>query len=291
MWGRKNKDGAADETTVPAADAAVADETALERIGEEPIDAETGASSAELDQALEDASGADEDGDAYESRHGGGVDDAGVLSDAPDESSGGALPGGGAVTDERAADGSEDDTDAQREASTQAASTDAAMEEEVDTDAEGDAETGAAEEQRREHEESFAREHDPADHDVEAGAQFRQRGDWTADEHGGPQVQEPDGTVHDPGTEGAGEARASADASGDGSGESGLDEVRDGGHGWGSAAPLEGGVQPLGHPVKAWHDTMTFVLPDEPGYTADPHEWFVDAEAAQRAGFRHAHGG
>jgi hypothetical protein len=35
---------------------------------------------------------------------------------------------------------------------------------------------------------------------------------------------------------------------------------------------------------------MTYVQPGEPGYDADPHVWFVDGEAAQRAGFRAAHG-
>ena len=135
-----------------------------------------------------------------------------------------------------------------------------------------------------------------ADHDLEAGNEFRQRGDWTADEHGGPQVQEPDGTVHEPDAEGdeaAGDADRSAEETGgeSASGESALEDVRDGGHGWGSAAPIEGGVQPLGHPVKAWHDTMTYVQPGQPGYVADPHEWFVDGETAERAEFRPAHGG
>lgn len=37
---------------------------------------------------------------------------------------------------------------------------------------------------------------------------------------------------------------------------------------------------------------MTYVLPDEEGYDAAPHECFVDADAdaAEGAGFRHAHG-
>lgn len=56
----------------------------------------------------------------------------------------------------------------------------------------------------------FAREHDPAQHDVSAGEEFRQRGDWTADEAGGEQVWDADGNL----VEGAepGSARPSAPA-------------------------------------------------------------------------------
>lgn len=65
-----------------------------------------------------------------------------------------------------------------------------------------------------------------------------------------------------------------------------LDEIRDGGYGVGSAAPLDSGDVPIGHPVKAWNDTRTFMTPDHPHYrSADPHVWFTDAEAAHRAGF------
>lgn len=287
-----------------------------DRVGEEPIDAETGAYSDELGQALEDARGADEAADdgspagSYESRHAGGVDDSGVLADAPEDSSGGGsvLPRDGAVTDESAVEQTPEaaasgEGDALRDTDTtdsleQDAGTDADREQrEAQESRDDEADAVLEEAERREAEEAFAREHDPADHDLEAGEEFRQRGDWTADEHGGPQVQEPDGTVHDPGTDGADDAQAgsgsgASDSGGDGSsrGESGLEDVRDGGHGWGSAAPIEGGAQPLGHPVKAWHDTMTYVLPGEPGYDADPHEWFVDGETAERAGFRPAHG-
>ena len=34
----------------------------------------------------------------------------------------------------------------------------------------------------------------------------------------------------------------------------------------GSAAPIDGGAVPLGHPVKAWEDTKTFVAPDHAKY-------------------------
>ena len=46
---------------------------------------------------------------------------------------------------------------------------------------------------------------------------------------------------------------------------------------------------PMGHPVKAWEDTKTFVTEDHDHYDeAEPDVWFTDADAAQRAGFRPA---
>ena len=55
----------------------------------------------------------------------------------------------------------------------------------------------------------------------------------------------------------------------------------------GSAATIDDGAVPLGHPVKAWEDTKTFVTPDHAKYgDAEPHLWFADEHAAQRAGFR-----
>ena len=68
-------------------------------------------------------------------------------------------------------------------------------------------------------------------------------------------------------------------------------ELRDGGFGVGSAAPLEDGAQPLDHPVQARRDTMTFVLPGDPGYdSAEPDVWFYDEGAAERNGFRRSEG-
>ncbi|MEP6799837.1 MAG: hypothetical protein ABI890_16890, partial [Lapillicoccus sp.] len=157
---------------------------------------------------------------------------------------------------------------------------------------------------RREAADEFAREHDPADHDIAAGEEARQRGDWTADEAGGPQVWDADGNLIEgsaageptssngpPASDGQTDSGAtSEDASGDAAVErrtSELDEVRDGGYGVGSAAPLDDGALPLGHAVKAWEDTKTFVGPDHPRYAeAEPHLWFTDEDAAQRAGFR-----
>ena len=73
----------------------------------------------------------------------------------------------------------------------------------------------------------------------------------------------------------------------DGPRTSSLDEIRDGGYGVGSAATIDDGAVPLGHPVKAWEDTKTFVTPDHAKYDeAEPHLWFADEHAAQRAGFR-----
>lgn len=50
-------------------------------------------------------------------------------------------------------------------------------------------------EQREKSAEEFAREHDPAKHDTSAGEEFRQAGDWTADEAGGPQVWDAEGNL------------------------------------------------------------------------------------------------
>lgn len=142
-----------------------------------------------------------------------------------------------------------------------------------------------AEEESRRKAEEFAAEHDPANHDIAAGEEFRQDGDWTAEDTGGPQVWDSEGALVD--GSGPGVATAGA-AGGDGGGRrvSALEEVRDGGYGIGSAAPIDDGAMPLGHPVKAWEDTKTFVTQDHPGYgDADPHVWFLDAAAAHNAGF------
>ena len=72
---------------------------------------------------------------------------------------------------------------------------------------------------------------------------------------------------------------------------SGFLELRDGGYGVGSAAPIEDGAQPLDHPVQAYRDTMTFREPGASGYdSAEPDVWFYDAAAAERSGFRPADG-
>ncbi len=64
-------------------------------------------------------------------------------------------------------------------------------------------------------------------------------------------------------------------------------ELRDGGFGVGSAAPLDDGGQPLDHPVQGHRSSMTFDLPGDPGYdTAEPDVWFYDQAAAERSGFR-----
>jgi hypothetical protein len=70
---------------------------------------------------------------------------------------------------------------------------------------------------------------------------------------------------------------------------SAFDELRDGGFGVGSAAPLADGAQPLDHPVAAYRDTMTYRAPGDPGYeSAEPHVWFYDEGAAERSGFTRA---
>lgn len=67
---------------------------------------------------------------------------------------------------------------------------------------------------------------------------------------------------------------------------SGLDEVSDGGFGVGSAAPLPDGAMPLGHPVKGFVDTMTYLVPEHAAYSgAVADVWFTDADVAEWAGF------
>jgi hypothetical protein len=64
-------------------------------------------------------------------------------------------------------------------------------------------------------------------------------------------------------------------------------ELRDGGYGVGSAAPLDDGAQPMDHPIQGRRDSMSFHVPGDPGYdTAEPDVWFYDETAAERAGFR-----
>lgn len=70
---------------------------------------------------------------------------------------------------------------------------------------------------------------------------------------------------------------------------SGFDEVRDGGFGIGSAAPLEDRAQPLGHAVKGYRESNTFLAPGAAGYEdREPDVWFFNEEAARRAGFNPA---
>jgi hypothetical protein len=164
-----------------------------------------------------------------------------------------------------------------------------------------DEERQPSDEERQKTAEEFAREHDPEQHDVAAGDEFRQEGDWTADDAGGPQVWDSEGsliegsapgrTESDSGPSESSSTGSQEDRSGDaadgGRRTSSLDEIRDGGYGVGSAATIDDGAVPLGHPVKAWEDTKTYVTPDHAKYgEAEPHLWFADAHAAQRAGFR-----
>ena len=70
---------------------------------------------------------------------------------------------------------------------------------------------------------------------------------------------------------------------------SNFDEVRDGGFGIGSAAPLDDRAQPLGHAVKGYRDSNTFRAPGASGYEdREPDVWFFNEEAARRAGFNPA---
>lgn len=70
--------------------------------------------------------------------------------------------------------------------------------------------------------------------------------------------------------------------------ESTLDEVRDGGYGIGSAAPLGDGRRPLGHPIRAWEDTKSFRSGPAVGVEREADVWFFDENAAYNAGFHPA---
>ena len=77
---------------------------------------------------------------------------------------------------------------------------DAPRRDEESDDATADTDTSlqeerASTEERQKSAEEFAREHDPARHDVSAGEEFRQPGDWTADKVGGPQVWDAEGNL------------------------------------------------------------------------------------------------
>lgn len=131
-----------------------------------------------------------------------------------------------------------------------------------------------SDEDRQAREDAFAAEHDPEQHDLSAGEEFRQAGDWTAED---------------------GKLTADDDVSGDGEGGvdgrrlSSVEEIRDGGYGVGSAAPIDDGAMPLDHSVKAWEDTKTYLVQGEHGYDGvDPDVWFLDDRSAERAGFDHA---
>lgn len=133
-----------------------------------------------------------------------------------------------------------------------------------------------SDEDRQAREDAFAAEHDPEQHDLSAGEDFRQAGDWTAED---------------------GKLTADDDVSGDGEGGvdgrrlSSVEEIRDGGYGVGSAAPIDDGAMPLDHSVKAWEDTKTYLVQGEHGYDGvDPDVWFLDDRSAERAGFDHAGG-
>lgn len=68
-------------------------------------------------------------------------------------------------------------------------------------------------------------------------------------------------------------------------------EVRDGGWSVGSAAPIEDGCQPLGHPIKGVFALGIYQVPGSDWYEATVADvWFTDENAAQRAGFRRGEG-
>ena len=69
----------------------------------------------------------------------------------------------------------------------------------------------ATSEERQKSAEEFAREHDPAKHDVSAGDEFRQSGDWTADDAGGAQVLDAEGNLVEGSSSGQGSSTSPAE--------------------------------------------------------------------------------
>jgi hypothetical protein len=69
----------------------------------------------------------------------------------------------------------------------------------------------AASEEQQKSAEEFAREHDPAKHDVSAGDEFRQSGDWTADDAGGSQVWDAEGNLVEGSSSGQGSPTSPAE--------------------------------------------------------------------------------
>ena len=68
-------------------------------------------------------------------------------------------------------------------------------------------------------------------------------------------------------------------------------ELRDGGFGVGSAAPLDDGVQPLDHPVQGFRESMTFGLPGDPRLRhGRARRVVLRRGAAERSGFRRSGG-
>lgn len=122
-----------------------------------------------------------------------------------------------------------------------------------------------------------------------------ERGERLAAERAELAQQAHDGTGDASASGGTGDGTASGDASERtvpvGRRISAFDELRDGGFGVGSAAPLHDGAQPLNHPVQADLDSRTFRAPGDPGYdSGEPDVWFYDEGAAERSGFRRADG-
>lgn len=230
------------------------------------------------------------------------VDTAGTPDDATstgrtDVGSAGAATSGGADATVTRVDA--DDPDEQDD-----------TEDDGEDHAEDDAEAEADRQRRLE---EFAHEHDPEKHDLSAGEEFRQRGDWTADAAGGEQKWDADGNLvegsspavpqatggdgGDAGDAGDGDAgdRDGGDRGDGGSGTTGgrrtssFEEIRDGGYSVGSAAPLDDGAMPLGHPVRGWESSKTYATPgDGPDDAGEPDVWFTDEGAAERAGFHRA---
>lgn len=266
-----------------------------------------------------DTAGTPDDRASGSSATGAGAGDATPQQDGPHDGGPGAATSGGADATVTRADAPDpDDTDAAGDEPGAAQAHRPSEDADDERDEQSEQEAEAEREQRLE---EFAQEHDPEKHDIAAGEEFRQRGDWTADEAGGEQKWNADGELvegsspavpeslgdgqspSDTGGQSADDDNAGGDT-GDAGGSgaepaaagttggrrtSSFEEIRDGGYSVGSAAPLDDGAMPMGHPVKGWEGSKTYAAPGDEKYdTGEPHVWFTDEGAAERAGFTRA---
>lgn len=212
--------------------------------------------------------------------------------DAPDRDGDGGANGAADEGDDGGADGGADDgadggADDDADRATRGITPADEVDDESGTERNDDPEDTETEEEKRAREEAFAAEHDPADHDLSAGEEFRQAGDWTADDG---KLTEDDVVHHDDdgGENAGGSSQGGGDGDSDGRRVAGIDEIRDGGYGVGSAAPIDDGAMPMDHPVKAWEDAKTYLNPGEEGYAeVNPDVWFLSGHDAERCGFHH----
>jgi hypothetical protein len=213
---------------------------------------------------------------------------AAMVTDVEDYASTEPLPAETDATDEPSSHAAADDArgSAHEGSLDDAARDDEPAEEDVasrdDTSASGDSEAVTTPAQGADAAE------DGADGESEGG-----RGDATHWPDGTDRINPVDSDSDSDSGSGSGEQSGDEDSAEDGWSRriSSVEEIRDGGYGVGSAAPLEDRAQPADHPVQAYRDTNTYRVPGSEGYdSAEPDVWFYDEESARRAGFTPSQG-